>query len=89
MHTEILICRGDDGPTVEYTDNIVTVPETNFPLNTEQLQILSQAINPVRDSENFGINLFLETKDSLANVGTSLKHCLFFALYNQSKYHIH
>ena len=52
-----------DGPTVEYTDNSVTVPETNFPLNTEQLQILSQAINPLRESDNFGIDLFLETKE--------------------------
>eukprot|EP00794_Sanderia_malayensis_P012555 gene12556-13842_t len=51
------------GPTVENTEgNEVAVPATICPLDHNQLATLSAKINPLEESENFGIEIYLKTK---------------------------
>lgn len=49
-----------DGPLPGESTDIVEVPETRCPLGAEQSQELAQSINPLRQSENFGIDTFQE-----------------------------
>jgi len=39
----------------------VEVPQTNFPLGDETREILTATIDPTRDSEFNGVDLYLET----------------------------
>ena len=40
---------------------IVEVPETGCPLSPEQYQDLLNSIDPLRESESFGIDIYMET----------------------------
>eukprot|EP00794_Sanderia_malayensis_P016419 gene16419-18053_t len=52
-----------EGPTVENTEgNEVAVPATICPLDHNQLATLSAKINPLEESENFGIEIYSKTK---------------------------
>ena len=53
-----------DGPLPEEATSgeaVVEVPETGCPLSPEQYQELLNSIDPLRESESFGIDIFIET----------------------------
>lgn len=53
-----------DGPLPEEATSgeaIVEVPETGCPLSPEQHQELLNSIDPLRESESFGIDIYMET----------------------------
>lgn len=59
-----------DGPVPEepVEDDIsVEVPETSNPLSDEQFQELSNRINPLRISNNYGIDIYLEVVSFVVN----------------------
>ena len=49
------------------SDNHVDVPETNFPINVEQLNELRENIDPLRHSDFHGIDCYLETLQFFTN----------------------
>ena len=49
-------------------NNTVTLLEPNCPLNEEQLQILTREIEPLLNSSNFGIDIYLCAIDCVARV---------------------
>lgn len=50
-----------DGPVNTGHDNIVEVPDTNCPLNDQNLTLLNQTINPQSDDGNYGISHYIDT----------------------------
>ena len=53
-----------DGPLPEdatLDEAIVEVPETGCPLSPEQYQELLSSIDPLRESESYGIDIYMET----------------------------
>ena len=59
---------GEDGlpPSTDYSG--VEAPEVWFTLETEQYRILQQTVDPSRESNNYGIDLYEETLLFLRNV---------------------
>ena len=50
----------DDGLLPSAADEVV-VPTTTFTLSEEQLSLLQQTVDPLSDSANHGIDLYLDT----------------------------
>jgi len=51
-----------DGPLPESdSDELIEVPSTESPLNRQQTQELTEAIDPLRNSDCYGIDIFIET----------------------------
>ena len=46
----------------------VKVPEVQFGLTTEQLANMQQRVNPLRESDNYGIDLYKETLHFISNL---------------------
>jgi len=46
----------------------VEVPEVQFELTAEQLANMQQRVNPLRGSDNYGIDLYEETLHFLSNL---------------------
>lgn len=52
----------EDGLSTDETEsNGVSIPECSFNLDSEHLQQLQRQVNPLQDSENYGIELFEQT----------------------------
>ena len=51
-----------DGLISENEDENVDIPETNPMINALKLQNLQDTINPLANSKEFGINIFVKTK---------------------------
>ena len=49
-------------------NNIVTLLEPNCPLNEEQLQILTGEIDPLSNSSNFGVDIYLRAINCVARI---------------------
>ena len=49
-------------------NNTVTLLEPNCPLNEEQLQILTGEIDPLSNSSNFGVDIYLRAIDCVARI---------------------
>lgn len=56
-----------DGPVSEETDAEVhvEVPLTRNPLHEAQYQELTRVINPLKDSDCYGIDIFVETLEKV------------------------
>ena len=51
-----------DGPLPEPdSDELIEVPSTESALNRQQTQELTEAIDPLRNSDCYGIDIFIET----------------------------
>lgn len=44
-------------------DDGVTVPETECPFPAEQMVYLQNAINPLEECDDYGLHLYIETRD--------------------------
>ena len=49
------------GPVTESDENIVTLPDTPSPLPPNDFEELYSTISPLADSENHGVDIYLET----------------------------
>ena len=49
-------------------NSIVTLLEPNCPLNEEQLQILTGEIDPLSNSSNFGVDIYLRAINCVARI---------------------
>ena len=59
----------DNGPTPELqTANNVQVPEIDIQLSVDQENYLASTFNPCADDGNFGINTFLQVRNSLTQL---------------------
>lgn len=65
MQDEMHIVYGIDidGPMPDAEENSVWVPPTANPLNDDSLALLQTQIDPLRESNSFGIDIFLEVKE--------------------------
>lgn len=54
-----------DGPVPDVEENSVWVPPTPTPLNADSLTTLQTLIDPLRESDSFGIDIFLQVKEFL------------------------
>ena len=52
-----------NGPLSVDNDNIVTVPDTECPLFPEQFSILQATIDPLQSCEDFGVQIYIETRE--------------------------
>ena len=51
-----------DGPLPESdSDEMIELPLTECPLNLQETQELKQAIDPLRNSDCYGIDIFIQT----------------------------
>ena len=48
-------------PTEVDDDNIVEIPETNFPLTPQQHAVLFESVDALRPSEYHGVDIYLDT----------------------------
>lgn len=56
----------DDGHLTANEDNTeVVIPEVNIQLTSNQMQQIESTINPLADSQNYGIELYITTVDTL------------------------
>ena len=63
------LCVNDDNETV-------TVLEPNCPLSEDQISILKGEIDPLSNSTNFGVDIYLRTVHCVARIlGSSQSHC--------------
>ena len=53
----------DDDPMPLIESDAVVVPETRFPLEPALFERLKRTIDPLQQSENYGINLFIQVKE--------------------------
>ena len=58
------------------SDNHVDVPETNFPINVEQLNELRENIDPLWHSNFHGIDCYLETLQFFHSQDCILIYCI-------------
>ena len=63
------LCVNDDNETV-------TVLEPKCPLSEDQISILKGEIDPLSNSTNFGVDIYLRTVHCVARIlGSSQSHC--------------
>ena len=56
----------DDGPVAELqTNNLVVVPDVNFDLDNEELEMLTDNLNLLADDGNHGIETYLEVRNRI------------------------
>ena len=58
----------DDDSAVEQDDYTVYVPPNRFALTEEHFAQLQSRVNPLAESDNFGIELYLQTLAFLCSV---------------------
>ena len=56
-------------PTPAEEPNSITVPEGRFSIPTHELSRLQEQVNPLSESENYGIDLYLSTIECLRSFG--------------------
>ena len=49
-------------------NSTVTLLEPNCPLNKEQLQVLTRKIDPLSNSSNFGVDIYLRVVNCIAGI---------------------
>ena len=47
------------------SENVITIPDTQVVLTTQQKSTLQRTVDPLSDSENHGIELYEQTLDFL------------------------
>lgn len=57
-----------DGPVGSEDNRLVEVPATPSPISDEDLQQLSEQINPLVDDGNYGINTFIDTLQAVESI---------------------
>ncbi|XP_028516339.1 uncharacterized protein LOC114575527 [Exaiptasia diaphana] len=57
-----------DGPVGSEDNGLVEVPATPSPISDEDLQQLSEQINPLVDDGNYGINTFIDTLQAVESI---------------------
>lgn len=58
----------EEGLAGDDDDDTVVVPENEFGLTNEQFQQLRQHVNPLADSDNYGIELYEQTIQFILNL---------------------